>query len=197
MKRQSDGMLDDAAAGMWCRLLTWLGPKAWNFMCVNLAKLSLMPSNSVMNRDLHSWVVLCYQYCRHDQRDHAKQHSRHRLDHGRLLAKSPTCLDFRRCARGNRRFALSLSFLKDVALPVDWYVELGSTTWAFKWLEVTLRWQCCEQLLLAGEVADWARKRVVRSKSVPPVDEPLNVDRLGAVRFEVVKKHVEQSGALY
>jgi hypothetical protein len=86
---------------------------------------------------------------------------------------------------------------EDVALPVDWYVELRSTTWAFEWLEATLRRQCCERLLLAGEVADWARKRVVRSKSVPPVDEPLNVDRLGAVRFEVIEKHVEQSGALH
>lgn len=84
-----------------------------------------------------------------------------------------------------------------VVLPVDWYVELRPTTWAFEWLEVTLRRQCCERLLLAGEVADRARKRVVRSKSVPPVDEPLNVDRLGAVRLEVVEKHVEQSGALH
>ncbi|MGF6754220.1 hypothetical protein [Paraburkholderia sp. GAS42] len=86
---------------------------------------------------------------------------------------------------------------EDVALPVDWYVELRSTTWAFEWLEATLRRQCCERLFLAGEVADWARKRVVRSKSVPPVNEPLNVDRLGAVRFEVIEKHVEQSGALH
>jgi hypothetical protein len=84
-----------------------------------------------------------------------------------------------------------------VALLVDWYVELRPTTWAFEWLEVTLRRQCRERLLFAGEVADWARKRVVRSKSVPPVDEPLNVDRLGTVRFEVVEKHVEQSGALH
>jgi hypothetical protein len=86
---------------------------------------------------------------------------------------------------------------EDVALPVDWYVELRSTTGAFEWLEAALRRQCCERLLLAGELADWARKSVVRSKSVPPVDEPLNVDRLGAVRFEVIKKHAEQSGALH
>jgi hypothetical protein len=86
---------------------------------------------------------------------------------------------------------------ENVALPVDWYVELRPTTWAFEWLEVTLRRQCCERLLLAGEVADWAWKRFVRSKSVPPIDKPLNIDRLGAVRFEVVEKHVEQSGALH
>ncbi|WP_217478426.1 hypothetical protein [Pararobbsia alpina] len=84
-----------------------------------------------------------------------------------------------------------------MALPVDWYVELCPTTWAFKWLDITLRRQCGERLLLAGEVADRARKRLVRSTSVPPVDEPLNVDRLGAVRLEVVEKHVEQSGALH
>jgi hypothetical protein len=91
-----------------------------------------------------------------------------------------------------------VSFItEDVALPVDWYVELGPATSAFEWLEVTLRGQCCEWLLLAGEVADWARKSVVRSKSVPPVDKPLNVDRRGAVRFQVVEKHVEQGGALH
>jgi len=84
-----------------------------------------------------------------------------------------------------------------VVLPVDWYVELRPATWAFEWLEVTLRRQCCERLLLAGEIADWARKRCVRSKSVPPIDEPLNVNRRGTVRFEVVEKHVEQSGALH
>jgi hypothetical protein len=84
-----------------------------------------------------------------------------------------------------------------VVLPVDWYVELRPATWAFEWLEVTLRRQCCERLLLAGEVANRARKRVVRSKSVPPVDEPLKIDRLGAVRFQVVEKHVEQSGVLH
>ncbi|MFM0366963.1 hypothetical protein [Paraburkholderia sediminicola] len=86
---------------------------------------------------------------------------------------------------------------ENVALPVDWYVEPRPTTWAFEWLEVTLGRQCRERLLLAGEVADWARTRFVRSKSVPPIDKPLNVDRLGAVRFEVVEKHVEQSGALH
>ena len=84
-----------------------------------------------------------------------------------------------------------------VVLPVDWYVELRPATWAFEWLEVTLRRQCCERLLLAGEVADWAWKRFVRSKSVPPIDKPLNIDRLGAVRLEVVKKHVEQGGVLH
>ncbi|MGF6998880.1 hypothetical protein [Paraburkholderia sp. GAS32] len=86
---------------------------------------------------------------------------------------------------------------ESVALPVDWHVEPRPTTWAFEWLEVTWRQQCRERLLLASEVADWARKRFVRSKPVPPIDKPLNVDRLGAVRFEVVEKHVEQSGALH
>jgi hypothetical protein len=87
--------------------------------------------------------------------------------------------------------------LENVALPVDWHVESCPTTWAFEWLEVTSRRQCRERLLLAGEVADWARERFVRSKSVPPIDKPLNVDRLGAVRFKVVEKHVEQSGVLH
>ncbi|MGF6777079.1 hypothetical protein [Paraburkholderia sp. GAS334] len=164
---------------------------------MNHATLSLMPSNSVMNRDLHSWVVLCYQYCSHGRRDHPEQHSRHRHDHGSVLARSPACLDFRRCAPWKPAFFPVPFISEDVALSVDWYVELRSTTWAFEWLEATLRRQCCERLFLAGEVADWARKRVVRSKSVPPVDEPLNVDRLGAVRFEVIEKHVEQSGALH
>jgi hypothetical protein len=94
-------------------------------------------------------------------------------------------------------FCLVPFISEDVALLVDWYVELRPTTWAFKWLEVTLRRQCCERLLLAGEVADWARKRFVRPQSAPPIDEPLNVDRLGAVRLEVVEKGMEQSGALH
>jgi hypothetical protein len=94
-------------------------------------------------------------------------------------------------------FCLVSFISENAALLVDWYVELRPTTRAFEWLVVTLRRQCCERLFLAGEVADRARKRFVRSKSVPPIDEPLNVDRLGAVRFEVVEKDVEQSGSLH
>jgi len=46
---------------------------------------------------------------------------------------------------------LPCSFIsQNVALPVDWYVEPGPTTWPFEWLEVTLRRQCYERLLLAG-----------------------------------------------
>jgi hypothetical protein len=91
-----------------------------------------------------------------------------------------------------------VSFISEgVVLLVDWYVELRSATWAFEWLEVTLRRQGCERLLLAGQVADRARKRFVRPHPVPPVDEPLNIDWQRVVCFEVVEKGMEQSGALH
>ena len=94
-------------------------------------------------------------------------------------------------------FCLVPFISEGVVLLVDWYVELRPATWAFEWLEVTLRRQCCERLLLAGEVADWARKRFVRPQSVPPIDVPLNIDWQRVVCFEAVEKGMEQSGALH
>jgi hypothetical protein len=48
-----------------------------------------------------------------------------------------------------------------------------------------------ERLLLAGQVAEWARKGLVRLQSVPPINEAVDVMRRRADRLEMIKQHVK------
>ena len=76
-------------------------------------------------------------------------------------------------------------------LGIDWHIELRSATQAFNWFEFVLRRQRRERLLLAGQVADWARKGLVRLQSVPPINEAVDVMRRRADRLEMIKQHVK------
>jgi hypothetical protein len=71
--------------------------------------------------------------------------------------------------------------LETCALFVYWYIELGLTSRTFDGFEFALRWQCCERLFLAGQVANRARKRLLCSQAMPSINEPLNLDWRGVV----------------
>jgi hypothetical protein len=60
-------------------------------------------------------------------------------------------------------------------------IELRPTSRTFDGFEFALRWQCCERLLLAGQVANRARKRFLCSQAMPSINEPLNLDWRGVV----------------
>lgn len=77
------------------------------------------------------------------------------------------------------------------ALVIDWYIELRPAARTFDGFIFALCGQDNKRLLLAGQIADGARKRFVRPQSMPPIDESLNLDRGCVVRLEVIEKDVK------
>jgi len=66
--------------------------------------------------------------------------------------------------------------LETYALFIYRDIELRPASRTFDPFEFALRWQCCERLLLAGQVTNRARKRFMWSQAVPSINEPLNLD---------------------
>jgi hypothetical protein len=74
-----------------------------------------------------------------------------------------------------------IGVLETYALFIDRDIELRPASRTFDGFEFALRWKRCQRLLLAGQVANRARKRFLWSQAMPSINEPLNLDWRGVV----------------